>query len=50
MKGKSVGKADFDAIYRENVGYVYATAVKYTKNHHTAEEIVQNVFLKYYIK
>lgn len=49
MKGKSVGKADFDAIYRENVGYVYATAVKYTKNHHTAEEIVQNVFLKYYI-
>lgn len=48
MEVKSVGKADFDAIYRGNVGYVYATAVKYTKNHHTAEEIVQNVFLKYY--
>lgn len=49
MEGKSVGKADFDAIYRDHVGCVYATAVKYTKNHHTAEEIVQNVFLKYYI-
>ncbi len=48
MEAKSIRKADFEAIYKENVGYVYATAVKYTKNHHTAEEIVQNVFLKYY--
>lgn len=46
---KSVKKTDFDAIYKGNVGYVYATAIKYTKNHHTAEEIVQNVFLKYYV-
>lgn len=49
MEVKSVKKTDFDAIYKGNVGYVYATAIKYTKNHHTAEEIVQNVFLKYYV-
>ena len=49
MEVKLVKKIDFDAIYKGNVGYVYATAIKYTKNHHTAEEIVQNVFLKYYV-
>lgn len=49
MEVKVVRKSDFDTIYRQNVGYVYATAVKYTKNHHTAEEVVQNVFMKYFM-
>lgn len=52
-KDKSVGieptgKAAFDAVYEENVEIVYRTALKYTGNHHSAEEITQNVFMKFY--
>ena len=42
-------KADFKVIYEENFERVYKTAVKYSGNHHSAEEIVQNVFLKLYL-
>ena len=42
-------KADFKVIYEENFDRVYKAAVKYSGNHHSAEEIVQNVFLKLYM-
>lgn len=43
-----IGRAAFDAVYEENIEIVYRTALKYTGNHHAAEEITQNVFLKFY--
>ncbi len=43
------GNTDFDEIYRSNAEVVYKTAVKYSGNHHEAEEIAQSVFLKLYI-
>ena len=43
-----IGKAAFDAVYEENVDIVYKTALRYTQNHHAAEEITQNAFLKFY--
>jgi len=44
-----ITKADFKVIYDENIDLVYKAAVKYSGNHHSAEEIVQNVFMKFYI-
>ena len=49
MEIESIGRAAFDAIYEENVKIVYKTALRYTENHHAAEEITQNVFVKLYI-
>lgn len=54
MKDEYVGvgiitKTDFKAIYDENFELVYKMAVKYTGNHHMAEDIVQEVFLKLYL-
>lgn len=46
MEAELITKADFNAIYEENFERVYKMAVKYSGNHHSAEEIVQNVFLK----
>ena len=43
------GNTDFDEIYRSNAEVVYKTAVKYSGNHHEAEEIAQSVFLKLYM-
>lgn len=43
------GNTDFDEIYRSNAEVVYKTAVKYSGNHHEAEEIAQSVFLKLYV-
>lgn len=45
---KSIGRVAFDAIYEDNIKIVYKTALRYTGNHHTAEEIAQNVFVKLY--
>ncbi len=39
----------FDTIYRNYVNKVYKTALHYTCNHHTAEEITQTVFMKLYM-
>lgn len=44
----SIGKTAFDAIYELYVDSVYNTALRYTRNEHTAEEITQDVFLKLY--
>ena len=49
MEAELIAKADFKVIYDENIELVYKVAVKYSGNHHTAEEIVQNVFMNFYI-
>ena len=49
MGVESIGRAAFDAIYERDVEIVYKTALKYSGNHHAAEEITQNVFLKLYM-
>ncbi|GFI36436.1 sigma-70 family RNA polymerase sigma factor [Lachnospiraceae bacterium 50-23] len=49
MRVKSIGKTAFDAIYEANVDCVFRTALYYSGNHHAAEEITQNVFVKLYI-
>ena len=46
MEAELITKADFNVIYEENFDRVYKAAVKYSGNHHSAEEIVQNVFMK----
>ncbi len=48
MEAETTGKRDFDQIYDANVGNVYGVALKYAKNEHEADEIVQSVFLKLY--
>ena len=49
MRVKSIGKTAFDAIYEANVDCVFRTAQIHSGNHHAAEEITQNVFVKLYI-
>lgn len=46
MRAESEGRDAFDFIYETNVEAVYLTAKKYVKNHHAAEEITQDTFLK----
>lgn len=46
MRAESQGRDAFDCIYEANVEAVYLTAKKYVKNHHAAEEITQDTFLK----
>lgn len=46
---KAIDEDAFNAIYEENAGSVYCTALRYSGNHHVAEEIVQNVFMEFYI-
>ncbi len=46
MKIELTGNTDFEKIYKNNAEIVYKTAMKYTGNHHEAEEIAQSVFLK----
>lgn len=43
---ESKNNSVFDEIYDTYAGTVYKTAMKYSENHHVAEEIVQDVFLK----
>ena len=49
METKAIGKSAFDIIYEEHAEYVYKTALYYCGNHHTAEEITQTVFMKFYV-
>jgi len=49
VEAELITKADFKVIYDENIDLVYKAAVKYSGNHHSAEEIVQNVFMNFYI-
>ncbi len=49
MEMEPRGNTDFDKIYKTNAEIVYKTAVKYSGNHHEAEEIAQTVFLKLYV-
>lgn len=48
MRIESIGRPAFEAIYERNAEIVYKTALRYTGNHHTAEELTQNVFVKLY--
>lgn len=50
MEIKSNGKKSFDAVYDAHVEKVYQIALYYSgNNHHVAEEITQDVFMKLYI-
>lgn len=46
---KAIGRTAFDAVYERNAQIVYQTALYYSGNHHTAEEIMQAVFMKLYV-
>ena len=46
---ESRGRAGFDESYEAYKDVVLRTALLYTRNQHAAEEITQNVFLKFYI-
>ena len=48
MGTEDEGKAAFDAIYEKNMNSVYHAALRYSGNHHAAEDITQTVFLKFY--
>lgn len=49
MGMESKEKTTFDMIYEENAEIVYKVALKYSGNHHEAEEIAQSVFIKLYM-
>lgn len=49
MGVQSIGKSAFAAVYEKNFDTVYKIALKYSGNHHTAEELTQSVFLKLYM-
>lgn len=46
---RSNRKAEFDAVYEMYHNSVYQVAAHVTNNLHTAEDITQDVFLKYYL-
>lgn len=46
---KANDKDAFDAFYRDTADCVYHTALRYSGNHHVAEEISQTVFMKLYM-
>ncbi len=45
---KYIGKTAFDAVYDKYADTVYRTALYYSRNYHTAQEITQTIFLKLY--
>ena len=47
---ESKDKTTFDTIYNANVEIVYRVALKYSQNHHIAEEISQAVFMRLFTK
>ncbi len=49
MGEESLRKAEFDTTYEKYKDVVLQTAVLCTHNQHTAEDIMQEVFLRYYI-
>lgn len=49
MGVKAIGRTAFDAVYEENAQIVYKTALYYSGNCDTAEEITQAVFMKPYV-
>ena len=49
MGVKAIGRTAFDAVYEENAQIVYKTALYYSGNCDTAEEITQAVFMKLYV-
>ena len=46
MRAETEGRGVFDSIYEANIETIYLTAKRYTRNHHAAEEIAQDTFLK----
>lgn len=49
VEKESVRKAEFDAVYAANEGCVFQMAMLYTRNLHSAEDITQEIFLRYYV-
>lgn len=50
MGMESKERTTFDTIYNANAEIVYKVALKYSENHHIAEEISQTVFLKFFLR
>ena len=48
MRADANGRDSFDEIYEAYAELVYEKAMSYVKNHHVAEEIVQETFLKFF--
>ena len=46
MRADTEGRGVFDSIYEANIETIYLTAKRYKRNHHAAEEIAQDTFLK----
>lgn len=44
-----MGKDTFDDIYKANSNLVFRTAMHFSKNYHTAEEITQNTFVQLFL-
>ena len=49
VRADANGRDSFDEIYEAYAELVYEKAMSYVKNHHAAEEIMQETFLRYYI-
>lgn len=49
MEIEFIGKSGFDTMYDKYSALVFQTALMYIKDWHTAEDIVQETFLRYYI-
>lgn len=49
MEIEFIGGSGFDAIYEQHKAKIFQTAMMYTKEWHTAEDITQEAFLRYYI-
>ena len=48
MEIKSIGKIAFDAVYDMYAETVYQVALYYSEDHHVAEDVTQEVFMKLY--
>lgn len=49
METESIGRAEFDTIFEQYKDVVIQSAALCTRNQHTAEDIAQEVFLRFYI-
>lgn len=49
MRVEGTGRSAFASIYEKYFKLTYKTALRYSGNHHAAEELTQSVFLKLYV-
>ena len=49
VRVEGTGRSAFASIYEKYFKLTYKTALRYSGNHHAAEELTQSVFLKLYV-